>query len=77
MAEAKTFENQATETRKKGVSKMKTQRMDHQDVEAFPLVMWQNALKALKAYANERVAELKLSHKGDNEAMARIDTCNE
>ena len=77
IAEAKTFENQAAEARKKGVSKMKTQRMDHQDVEAFPLVMWQNALKALKAYANERVAELKLSHKGDNEAMARIDTCNE
>ena len=51
--------------------------MDHQDVEAFPLVTWQNALKALKAYASERVTELKLSHEGDNEAMARIDACNE
>ena len=56
---------------------MKTQRMDHQDVEALPLVTWQNALMTLKAYASERVAELKVSHEGDNEAIAKIDACNE
>ena len=56
---------------------MKTQRMDQQDVEAFPLVVWQNALMALKACASQRVAKLKESHQGDNEAIAKIDTCNE
>ena len=56
---------------------MKTKRMDHQDVEAFPLVTWQNALMVLKAYASERVAELKVRHEGKNEVIAKIDTCNE
>ena len=36
-----------------------------------------HAMVALKAYAGERVAELKATHEGDNEAIAKIDACNE
>ena len=55
---------------------MKTQRMEPQDAEAFPLITWQDALEALKVYATERVTELKTVHAGDNEALAKIETCN-
>ena len=56
---------------------MKTQRMDPQDAEAFPLVLWQNMLVALKAFASERVAELKPNHEDGNEAIAKIDESDE
>ena len=39
-SEAKTFEHQAAEGRRKNVTKMKTQRLEPQDAEAFPLVSW-------------------------------------
>ena len=74
--ETKIFEHQAVEGRRKNVTKMKTQRMEPQDAEAFPLISWQDACSALKVFATERVTELKTSHKGDNEALAKIETCN-
>ena len=48
---------------------MKTQRMEPQDAEAFPLISWQDALSALKVFATERVTELKSVHARDNEAL--------
>ena len=76
IAEAKTFENQVAEARKKGVSKMKTQRMDPLDADAFPLLSWQDQLTALKAFASERVNELRASQKGNEEALAKANACN-
>ena len=38
VSEAKTFEHQAAEGRRKNVTTMKTQRMEPQDAEDFPLV---------------------------------------
>ena len=55
---------------------MKTQRMEPQDAEAFPLITWQDALEALKVYATERVTELKTAHAGDNDALAKIEACS-
>ena len=55
---------------------MKTQRMEPQDAEAFPLVSWTDAAAALKRFATERVSELKIQHEGDNSLLARIETCN-
>ena len=49
------FEHQAAEGRRKGITKMKTQRMEPQDAEAFPLVSWQDAAVALKRFSTERV----------------------
>ena len=54
---------------------MKTQRMEPQDAEAFPLVSWQDAAVALKRFATERVNELKIEHEGDDSNIAKIDTC--
>ena len=76
ISEAKTFEHQAAEGRRKNVTKMKTQRMEPQDAEAFPLISWQDACSALKVFATERVTELKTSHEGDNEALAKTEACN-
>ena len=50
--------------------------METQDAEAFQLISWQDACSALKVFATERVTELKTSHEGDNEALAKIETCN-
>ena len=72
----KTFEHQAAEGRRKNITKMKTQRLEPQDAEAFPLISWQDALSALKVFATERVTELKTSDEGDNEAWAKIETYN-
>ena len=77
IAEAKTFENQAAEARKKGVFKMKTQRMDPQDADAFPMISWQDTLTAFKAFTSERVSELRTSNEGDDEVLAKINACNE
>ena len=74
-SEAKTFEHQASEGRRKNVMTMKTQRMEPQDAEAFPLVSWQDAAAALKRFATERVSELKTEHEGDDSKIAKIDTC--
>ena len=74
-SEAKTFEHQAAEGRRKNVTKMKTQRLEPQDAEAFPLVSWQDAAVALKRFATERVNELKAEHEGDESKVAKIDTC--
>ena len=76
LSEARAFEHQAAEGRRKNVTKMKTQRMEPQDAEAFPLITWQDALEALKVYATERVTELKTVHAGDNDALAKIEACN-
>ena len=54
-SEAKTFEHQAAEGRRKNVTTMKTQRMEPQDAVAFPLVSWQDTAAALKRFATERV----------------------
>ena len=75
ISEAKTFEHQAAEGRRKNVTKMKTQRLEPQDAEAFPLVSWQDAAVALKRFATERVNELKAEHEGDESKVAKIDTC--
>ena len=74
-SEARTFEHQAAEGRRKEVTKMKTQRLEPQDAEAFPLVSWQDAAVALKRFATERVNELKTEHEGDESKIAKIDTC--
>ena len=74
-SEAKTFEHQAAEGRRKKVTTMKTQRLEPQDAEAFPLVSWQDAAVALKRFATERVNELKTEHEGDESKIAKIDTC--
>ena len=70
------FEHQAAEGRRKGITKMKTQRMEPQDAEAFPLVSWKDAAAALKVFTTERVSELKIEHEGDDLIIARIETCN-
>ena len=75
ISEAKTFEHQAAEGRRKNVTKKKTQRMEPQDAEAFPLVSWKDAAAALKRFAEERVSELKVEHEGDDSILARIETC--
>ena len=54
---------------------MKTQRLEPQDAEAFPLVSWQDAAVALKRFATERVNELKTEHEGDESKIAKIDIC--
>ena len=59
---AKTFEHQAVQGRRKNVTKMKTQRMEPQDAEAFPLISWQDSLSALKVFATEKVTEVKINH---------------
>ena len=74
VSEAKTFEHQAAEGRRKNVTTMKTQRMEPQDAEDFPLVSWQDAAVALKRFATERVSELKTEHEGDDSNIAKIDT---
>ena len=74
-SEAKTFEHQAAEGRRKKVTTMKTQRLEPQDAEAFPLVSWQDAAVALKRFATERVNELKTEHEGDESKIAKIDIC--
>ena len=76
ISEAKTFEHQAAEGRRKNVTKMKTQRMEPQDAEAFPLVTWKDAATALKRFAEERVGELKVEHEGDDSSLAKIEACN-
>ena len=58
------------------VSAIQTLRMDPQDAEAFSLMSWQNALVALKAFASERVSELRTSHEGDHGALAKINACS-
>ena len=55
---------------------MKTQSMEPQDAEAFPLISWQDALSALKVFATERVTELKTIRDGNNAALAKIEACN-
>ena len=76
ISEAKTFEHQAAEGRRKNVTKMKTQRMEPQDAEAFPLISWKDAATALKRFAEERVGELKVQHEGDDSSIAKIEACN-
>ena len=76
ISEAKTFEHQVAEGRRKNVTKMKTQRLEPQDAEAFPLVSWKDAAAALKVFATARVDELKIEHEGDDPAIAKIDVCN-
>ena len=56
---------------RKNIIKMKTQRMEPQEAEAFPLISWQDALSALKVFATERVTELKTIYDGDNAALAK------
>ena len=72
----KTFKHQAAKGRRKNVTTMKTQRMEPQDAEAFPLVSWKDAAAALKVFATERVSELKIEHEGDDSILAKIETCN-
>ena len=43
ISEAKTFEHQAAEGRRKNVTKMKTQRLGPKDADAFKLVSWKDA----------------------------------
>ena len=50
--------------------------MEPQDAEVFPLISRQNALSALKAFATERVTELRINHEGDDTALAKIEACN-
>ena len=76
ISEAKTFEHQAAEGRRKNITKMKSQRLEPQDAEAFPLISWQDALSALKVFATEGVIELKTIHDGDNAALAKIGASN-
>ena len=73
LSEARAFEHQAAEGRRKNLTKMKTQRMEPQDAEAFPLISWQDALSALKVFATEGVIELKTIHDSDNATLAKID----
>ena len=40
VSEAKNFEHQAAKGRRKIVTKMKIQRLEPQDAEAFPLISW-------------------------------------
>ena len=76
ISEAKTFEHQAAEGRRKNVTKMKTQRMEPQDAEAFPLILWQDALSPLNVFATERVTELSINHESDDTALAKIEAYN-
>ena len=76
ISKAKTLEHQAAEGRRKNVTKMKTQRMEPQDADAFPLILWQDAPAALKVFATERVSELKINDEGDETAVAKIKACN-
>ena len=63
LAEARSFENQAAEARKKGVMKLKTFRMEPMYDAAFPLITWQNILESLKIFAKDRIEELNLAMK--------------
>ena len=47
VSEAKTFEHQAAEGRRKNVTKMKTQKIEPLDADAFLLISWQDACEAL------------------------------
>ena len=74
-SEARTFENQAAQARKKGLLKMKTFRMDPKEDPAFPIPSWQTTQEFIKESARARVGELKNQHEGDGEAMAKILAC--
>ena len=50
VSEAKTFEHQAAEGRRKNVTKMKTQRLGPQDTDAFKLVSWKDAAAQIICY---------------------------
>ena len=71
--EAETFEHQAVQGRRKNVTKMKTQRMEPQDADAFPLISWKDALSPLNVFATERVTELRINHEGNDGALAKIE----
>ena len=45
LSEARAFEHQAAEGRRKNLTKMKTLRMEPKDAEALPLITWQDALE--------------------------------
>ena len=74
-SEARTFENQAAQARKKGLLKMKTFRMDLKEDPPFPIPSWQTTLEFIKESAGARVGELRVQHEGDGEAMAKILAC--
>ena len=64
------------EGRRKNVAKMKTQRMEPQDADAFPLISWQDALEALKVFPTVRVTELRINHERDEVALVEGEACN-
>ena len=74
-SEARTFENQAAQARKKGLLKMKTIRMEPKEDPAFPIPQWRITQEFLKQSATARVEELKTQHEGDGEAMTKILVC--
>ena len=76
-AEARTFESPTAEVRRRGVSKLKTNRMEPSNEALFPLITWQSALDKLKVFAKERVREFKSSHKGKDELIAKNLPCEE
>ena len=69
-SEARTFENQAAQARKKGLLKMKTFRMDPKEDQAFSIPSWQTTLEYVKESARARIGELKNQHEGNGEAIA-------
>ena len=74
-SEVRTFENQVPKTRRKGVLKIKTFRMDPQEDPAFPIPTWQKTLETIKDYAMVRIEELKNNYNEDNESFAKILVC--
>ena len=74
-SEARTFENQFVQARRKGVLKIKTFRMDPQEDPAFPIPTWQNTLDTIKDNAVVRIEELKNQYNEDNEAVSKILVC--
>ena len=75
--DACTFEHQMSVARKNKAIKIKTFRCDPKTSPAFPIPHWQTVLDKLKQDAKSRVDTLLNQHNENEDAVAKIKTCEQ